>query len=165
MRQDYSDGAYGRMVRLLGSVGIYRLDGTTAVEKELRLYADRIGELYALIDQLAGNCFVDSVTQEGFLRYVALYALPANISREKLQTLVRRRLAVNDRDFTAEGVRRCMASGGFEVELAEDFQAGSVTVTVRSDLGAFGTLEEKEAFLRECLPCHLNAVFVWELDG
>ncbi len=160
---EYSQKAYQRMIGRLNSTGIYRLDGGSLTEKEMRLYAQRIGEVYEKLGQMRDNCFVISMTPEGAERYCALYGLPKTMREEDLATVVRRRLAVTNQDFTPEGVVRCMASGGLGVTLAENFTEGKVTVTVNTDMNAFGTQEEKEAFMRQCLPCHVVPVFVWKV--
>lgn len=160
---EYAKAAYQRMIARLNSTGIYRLDGDSLTEKEFQLYAQRIGEAYEKLAQMRDNCFVTSMTEEGAERYCALYGLPKTMKKEDLAIIVRRRLAVTNQDFTPEGVVRCIASGGLGVTLSENFTEGKVTVTVNTDMGAFGSREEKEAFMRECLPCHVVPVFVWNV--
>jgi len=160
---DYVQEVYKRMIERLSSTGVYRLDGGSVTEKEMQLYAKQIGGIYEKLAQMRDDCFVISMTPEGARRYCTLYGLPTRMKGEELATIVRRRLAVTNRDFTPEGVARCMASGGLGVTLSEDFAAGKVTVTVNTDMDVFGTREEKEAFMRECLPCHVVPVFVWNV--
>ena len=45
MLADFREGARQRMLKQLKSTGLYRLDGSTVVEKELRIYSDFLGEL------------------------------------------------------------------------------------------------------------------------
>lgn len=157
--------SYERMIRLLKATGLYRLDQNSAVEKELWLYAVYFGILEDQIKRLTDNCFVDSITRDGFDRYRELYSLPEGIKQSELRDIVRKRLAITNRDFTPAGVQRCMESGGFDVELTEYFQYERITIRVLESTGAFGTQEEKEAFLTQCLPCQQHASFLWIPDN
>ena len=161
MLADFREGARQRMLTQLKSTGLYRLDGSTVVEKELRIYSDFLGELEYEIRKLADNCFLDTLDRDGILALRRLYALPAGMSAADLKEIAQLRAGITNRDFTREGVLRCMAAGGFQAEIMENFTQGTVTVTIRSDKGAFGTREEAEAFLRGCLPFHLVPDFVW----
>ena len=153
--------AYERMISLLRTTGLYRLDGSTAVERELRVWADYFDQLAAEIAALPENAFPETMDRTGFDNYRRLYSLPQNIGWAELRGIVERRLGLTNRDFTKAGVQRCMASGGFTVELTEDFANRRVTVHILEDQGAFGAKPEKEAFLQSCLPAHAQGVFVW----
>lgn len=154
-------GSNKRMLQLLKSTGIYRLDGKSAVEKEIAAYAVLFDSLETELKRLADDCFADTMTFDGVSAYRRLYQMPETLTEPELKALIQKRIAVTNRDFTPEGVRRCMASGGFDVELEENFDSGEVRVTILSDQGAFGAKSEKEAFLQECLPCHAKGVFIW----
>lgn len=149
------------MHALLKSTGLYRLDGTTAVEVELERYAFYFDQLESMITQLSKDAFVETMGATGFDAWQRLLALPQDISWDSLQEIASCRLAISNRDFTPDGVKRCMAAGGFSVELTENFTDDTVTVRILDDQEAFGSQAEKEAFLQSCLPCHVKGVFVW----
>lgn len=154
--------SYERMYALLRSTGLYRLDGDSAVEIELRRYAHYLDELEERIARLPDAAFAETADEAGLAAWRRMLSLSESIGAEELREVVRHRLAISNRDFTIEGVKRCMSSGGFTVELTEDFANDTVTVEIRSDLGLFGSKAEKEAFLQRCLPCHVQGVFIWQ---
>ena len=154
-------GALERMRAQLKPTGLYRLDGKSRVEAELKQYAVYLDQFDSDIARLPDNAFLDTVSVDGLDAWQRLFALPRHIYWEDMRRVAAARLAITNRDFTKEGVRRCMASGGFAVELTEDFSNGLVTVEIVGDKGIFGTKAEKEAFLQGCLPCHARGVFIW----
>lgn len=154
-------GAYERMHALLRSTGLYRLDGNSATDIELKRYAHYLDILESNIKVLPEDAFADTFQGDGYYAWLELLALPEGTSWATLRKIVQLRLGINNRDFTKAGVKRCMASGGFTVNLTEDFANDIVTVEILEDKKLFGTKTEKEEFLRSCLPCHVQGVFIW----
>lgn len=150
-----------RMKALLAPSGIYRLEEGSGTAIELGLYAVWLDALEQELENLIDNCFLDSITRSGFDNYRTLYGLPEGLDWQPLRELVKKRLAITNRDFTPGGVKRCMAAGGFDVQLTEDFASNRVTVRILSDAGAFGTRAESEAFLRRCIPFGVGSIFLW----
>ena len=72
--------SYERMHALLKSTGLYRLDGTTAVEIELQRYAFYFDQLEAMIAQLLEDAFVETMGPTGFDAWQKLLALPGNLT-------------------------------------------------------------------------------------
>lgn len=155
------ESSYVRMLRHLRSTGLYRLDGSTRTEIELQCYAKMLDNAQKRIDLIGSNRFPEMMTSDVCWRWQVIYSLPKRFYIRDTRELVALRESVTNRDFTRAGVLRCMASGGFTAQLTENFSTGEVTVKVTDDRNVFETQEEKENFLRGCLPCHVKPVFVW----
>ncbi len=154
-------GAYERMRQALSPLGLYRLDGTSMVETKLRLIGSYMDILETHIGKLPNNYFVENMDTTGLKAYRTLYCLPSGLSKARVAELVKKRMAITNRDFTKEGVLRCIESGGLTVELTERPASGEVEIKIKTDLKTFGTQKEKEDFIRSCLPCHVKPVFIW----
>lgn len=159
--QDYQEASRQRMLRLLKATGLYRLDGDSVTEKEIKIYAQLFGQMEYAIHTLTNNCFLETLDSSGVLAVRRLYGLPASMSRVNLQELARLRMGITNRDFTKEGVLRCLAAGGFQATLTENFTQKAITVTIQSDKGAFGTRTEAEDYIKACLPYPLTPTIVW----
>ncbi|MFZ2537912.1 MAG: hypothetical protein WAX04_03310 [Oscillospiraceae bacterium] len=149
-----------RMLTLLGQTHLYNLSEMSSTKIEFEQYACYFDNIAVEIDALLGNCFVETISPAGYDSYMKLYSLPESIDWDLMKEIVNKRLAITNRDFTIEGVKRCLSSGGLNVTLTEDFVNNKVTIKVLSDAGIFGTNEEKIIFIKGCLPCHVEPIII-----
>ncbi len=149
-----------RMLSLLGQTHLYNLSENSAIRIEFKQYAYFFDNIWVEIDALLDNCFVETISPAGYDSYMKLYSLPESIDWDLMKEIVNKRLAITNRDFTIEGVKRCLASGGLNVTLTEDFAKNKVTIKILSDAKIFGGVEEKNAFIESCIPCHVEVVIV-----
>lgn len=149
-----------RMLALLAQTNLYNLEKTSATTIEFKQYGFYFDNISAEIDMLLDNCFVETISPAGYDSYMKLYSLPEDIDWDLMADIVNRRLAITNRDFTPDGVKRCLASGGLEVTLTEDFAANKVTVKILSDADIFGSIDARNEFIKTCIPCHVGVVVV-----
>lgn len=147
-----------RMLALLGQTHLYNLSESSAITIEFKQYANYFDYIEIEIEALLDNCFVETIGPAGFDSYVNLYSLPESMDWDLMKEIVNNRLAITNLDFTIDGVKRCLASGGLETTLTEDFENNTVTVHVISDAGVFGSEQEKIAFIKQCMPCHVEPI-------
>ncbi|MEG0693416.1 MAG: hypothetical protein RR444_10090 [Oscillospiraceae bacterium] len=149
-----------RMLALLSQTHLYDLRDSSATTIELKQHASYFDHLSTEIDILLNNCFVETISPAGYRSYMKLYSLPEEIDWDLMKDIVNRRLAITNRDFTIEGVKRCLASGGLTVTLTENFLLNQVTISILSDSGILGAMEEKVAFIKNCIPCHVEPIII-----
>lgn len=154
-------GAYERMRQVLSPMGIYRLDKVSMIETKLRLIGAYLDIVENKIGKLSDSYFVDTSGIDGLKAYRAMYCMPTSLAKARVIEMVQKRMSITNRDFTKQGVLRCIESGGFQAQLTERPASGEVEIKIIADYKAFGTQAEKEAFIRSCLPCHVKPVFVW----
>lgn len=147
-----------RMLLLLEQTHIYDTAITSPNAIELTEYSEQFENISSQLDILLDNCFVETISYEGYKIYMKLYSLPYDIDWDLMKNIVNRRLAITNRDFTIEGVKRCLLSGGLTVDLTENFEKNTVTVKILKDDEIFGSNGEREAFIKACMPCHVGVV-------
>ncbi len=155
-------GSYERMVRELKKLKIYKLDGNSIMDAELYCYGLYIDMLSEQIESLFDSCFIININPVSSDKYIKLYSLPQSLSAIELKDIVLKRMAISNSDFTKDGVIRCIEAGGLKVSIAEALEMGIVKITILEDLGLFITKQEKEDYIKQCLPCHLKAIIIEE---
>lgn len=149
--------SYNRMLETLKPLGIYKLDGTTILDCELKSYAVYIDIISDKIDQMFNRIFLDNVTGDSIVRYAKLYSLPASVTKELLKDIVVRRNRISNTDFTVDGVMRCLKAGGITADLSENFATNTVTVTITDDKKIFTDIAQRNTFIKQVLPCHVKS--------
>lgn len=148
--------SYSRMRETLKPIGLYKLDGTTLLDCELQSYAWYFDIMHERIEQMFTELFIDSVTSRTIARFANLYALPPSVSIALLQEIVGRRNKISNLDFTIDGVKRCLAAGGITATLTENFTTNTVSVAITEDKGIFTDKAQRNEFIRQVMPCHVN---------
>lgn len=157
-------GFYENMISLLSPLHLYQLTTPNTANAELPIIADYLEIINEEINQLFECCFFDKISARNHNQYCQLFALSKLLTSDTICEIIRQRLSITNRDFTKQGIRKCLSAGGFEVSFAEAFASNIVKITIHSDKGIFYTKEEKEAYILSCLPCHLTAIIVWDTE-
>lgn len=154
-------GAYERMRSELKKLGIYRLDGKSIVDVELLNYAHYIDQLNLYAESIFEESFIINLGSKNYVKYLKLYSLPEAMPLEQLKSTVLKRMAITNSDFTKAGILKCIEAGGFNATIAEGFETGTVKITINQDLGFYASKAEKENYIKQCLPCHVKPIFIW----
>lgn len=149
-------GSYERMCRQLKSTGLYRLDGTTTVEKELYCYGRYFDIIESALDKVIKNRFPETALSNFLEKYQVLYGFKVDLPLDKLREAVSLRQKITDNDFTEEGVLKCLKAGGITASLQKTAGTNNLTVNVISDDGIFGTAIESDRYIMSCMPCSLK---------
>lgn len=150
--------SHERMLTLLAQTHLYDLTPNSRTWTEFKQYAPYFDYWYNRLDDLLKNIFVSTVSNDYFAAYRKLFNIPNGVTPNDAKQIISARLAVTNLDFTVEGVKRCLASGGIEAELTENFVTNKVTVKILSDKNVFGNAEIRAEFIQSCMPCQVEAV-------
>ena len=148
-------GACESMRRQLRPTGLYTLDGTTAVDRELAAYAEGLDALCADINELQAESFVAAASGYGLSLREQAFALPASGTAEERRAALLGLGAVRQGSCTKEGTEAALAALGLSVELEED-AANSKVVAHFLAAPACGEAEAQKK-LEIFLPAHLSA--------
>ncbi len=96
--------------------------------------------------------------QVGLKKYCNLMAIPMNKTASEVNEIYKRRLAISNNDFTVEGIKKSLLAGGFIADLTEDFSTNTITVNAKEEIKLFYTKEQKEEYIKSCLPFFANCV-------
>lgn len=153
---------YQRLVGNLAGLNLYRLDGNSLIDAELKAYGALLDDVYAKIAELFESSFVEQLSGIGLKNYIKLFGVSEALSDATVQDLVLKRFALTNKDFTKDGIGRCLQAGGFTTTLVETPNSKAVKVTITADKNFFTTKAEKEAYIKSCMPCHVVPTIVWE---
>ena len=143
------------MKRQLRPTGLYRLDGTTAVELELAVYADALDAVRGELLELQAESFVATASGYGLrLRERASGLSPEGETADRRAALLGFG-AVRRDSATRSALEAVFASLGFDAELEEDAAGQKITVKFRS-MPKCGETEARKK-LEIFLPAHLEA--------
>ncbi|MEG0894291.1 MAG: hypothetical protein RSE93_01140 [Oscillospiraceae bacterium] len=96
--------------------------------------------------------------QVGLKKYCNLMAIPMNKTVSEVKEIYKRRLAISNNDFTVEGIKKSLLTGGFLADIIEDFSTNTITVNAKEEIKLFYTKEQKEWYIKNCLPFFVNAI-------
>lgn len=156
-----------RMRDHLKTTGLYQLDTNSLVAAEMAAYASVLDALFEQLDQLLKECFFDEVESPRGEIFEELFGLPATKfpldeqkrdERRRKIAMMKQRLAVKNNDFSAQGIKKLIETGGMTVSFQEDFAQKTITVTVLEDRDYCELIEDKRGFIIRSLPCHSTAV-------
>lgn len=155
-----------RILRILNDIKIYNLSDKSLVLAEMKAYAHAFDLVYNQIDRILKGCFLDDIHTEYFAKFERLFSMPFSfgdtderdkIAKEKV-LMMKKRLSIKNNDFNMEGIKKALSSGGMEVNITEDFDTKTVTVTITKDSNICVERQEKEAFIKSFLPIHCKLV-------
>ncbi len=149
-------GAYDSMKARLLPTGLYALDGSTAVDFELRAMAEGLDLAYGAVKELQRESFVATSEGYGLALREAVSGLggggDAADRRVKLLALG----AAAPGAFTKTALASLLSGLGLDAELAENTAGGTVTVYFLRE-PACGR-DSAQKILEKFMPAHLTAV-------
>lgn len=153
--------SFNRIIDELKKTKLFNLSENSKAGADIYIFIDCLKVLNERIDLLFDSCFLSDINPVSHNRYCKLFSLSEVISLKTLKEVVLRRMAITNKDFTKEGVKKCLKAIGFEATLVEATQTGIVKVSITKDMELYNTIEEKEQHIKECMPCHVTPVIVW----
>lgn len=147
-----------KMMDFFSQTKLYDTSASSSNFIEFKQYSTFFDFWNSDLNDLLDNCFVETINTAGFEAYRKLYSLPLSTSIAALRRLVTARISITSLDFTIEGVKRCLASGGITASIREDFAANKVFITVTNDENIFGDDRSRTDFIKSCIPCHVEVV-------
>ena len=145
------------MIRSLRPIGMYTLNLSDNVYKELRTYAEEFDEITSGITQAIGECFLQTAELEGLEAYERIIGAPRyDLQLHERQDLLRKLFNVSVNDYTLVGVYGFFESLDFECDITEDPQHYELLITPRG--GEYSRVERDYIIARAeaFLPCHLT---------
>lgn len=155
--------SFNRIIDELKKTKLYNLSENSIAAADIYIFIKYLNKLNEKIDILFDSCFISDINPVSHNRYCKLFSLPEIISLPTLKEVVSSRMEITNKDFTKEGVRKCLKAIGFEAILTEGSQAGIVKISITKDIGLYNTLEEKEQHIKECMPCHVTPIILWNV--
>jgi hypothetical protein len=151
-------GAYDSMKKCMLSTGLYRLDGSTLVDKELQAYAEVLDPLYEDIKTLQNESFVSTASDYG-LRY---HELALGVLWPEDETEGRRRIiyalgSVGAHGCSKAAFEKLLADLGIEAELAEDVADRKLTISVKKE--PINSPRDWEEIVERFVPAHIETVW------
>ena len=145
------------MITQLKPLNIYKLDGKSLIDCELKSYGNYIDTIDYFITNLFNSCFIDNISYSSISKFIKLFALPNSIFTHDLKTIIKRRIAIDNTYFTMDGVKKCILAGGFTATITENFVTNTVTVNATDNMELFLDDNQKKEYIKQCLPCHVNS--------
>lgn len=155
--------SYDKMISDLKKIKLYDLTPYSRAESDLFVCAECIDLLERKMNALFNSCLATDISNVSYKQYCRLFSLPETLTLQDLNKIVLKRMAITNQDFTKAGIQKCLEAMGFKATLTESLATGVVKITIHEDIGLYATKEEKEAHIKECLPCHVIPTFVWNV--
>jgi hypothetical protein len=150
---------YRRLKAALRPLGLYRLDGATLVDAELKAYAAGLKLFWEAAAAFTRECFTATAEEEGLtLREALCGGTPAGLTVEQRRERLLYRTAVTADDCSREGVARALVAAGLHADVVEQPDE-ALYVNVHAPLGDTALCAALEAAAQEFLPAHIEAVF------
>lgn len=148
-------GAYERMKKALAATGLYKLDGTTAVDRELQAYAEGLDRARQALEELQAESFVATSAGYGLsLREEAFRAAAPAAGTEQRRAALLGLGAAGPGAFAKQALEKTLAAAGLSVEIVENPPAGPLTVRFLEE-PACGR-ERAQKILEKFMPAHLS---------
>jgi len=151
-------GSLTSMLKALIPVGVYSLNNSTNVYKELESYGAALDVLKETVDSILGEISPVCAQTDGLVFYEKLFGdEKSGFSIEQRRSMILNMLSLGANDNTVEGIRKFFASLGVECELIEYYNICFLYVYVLN--GQSINSEEREIIIKraeEFLPCHLE---------
>lgn len=146
--------------RLLEPLRLYDLGDGSVVTAELTVYGGAV-ELFAdRCRQALDDLFPTSCSLDRLARWERLLDLPvARTDEGSRREMVLTKLAIDEGDFTPEGMRRSVLAAGLAASIRENIQTGVLSLYDAAIIGGYQTLDEVKAQVLKMLPAHLAAEF------
>ena len=147
------------MTRALHPIGLYSLNISDLVYKELQAYAVCFDEISEVIDEIMREIFIDTAQDIGITTYEELVGpRRTDHTLEERRDMIKALLAANENDFTTEGIMRFFESIGFECTIAERPEFFELDILPQGRLYSKAEQDLIIARANAFLPCHLNVV-------
>jgi hypothetical protein len=151
-------GAYDSMKKCMLPTGLYRLDGSTLVDKELQAYAEVLDPLYEDIKNLRNESFVPTAADYG-LRYheLALGVLWPEDEVEDRRRIIYALGSVGAHGCSRAAFEKLLADLGIEAELTEDVADRKLTIHVKKE--PINYPKDWEEVVERFVPAHIETVW------
>ena len=137
------------MGELLRRTGLYRMDGTTQVDRELDAYMAGLEILYDAVDERVKDAFLQTAGEQGLSYAESAYAMNGDgLSLEERRKRLLLRRAV--RSESREDMLRLLESQGIYAGISDNFAEQSICVMPRP-----GTAKDQIRWLRSVFSCFL----------
>lgn len=148
------------MVSGMKATGIYTLDGTTQVDRELRAYAAGLDMAFDALAELQRESYVATASDYGLFNRESTLQIGAAGDTQERRSRILRRCAITPNSFTRADMEYALAVPGAEVEVCECMAEKKIYVNCKdADAQSEQGLSIQKA-AKLFLPAHLNA----ELD-
>ncbi|MBW7572711.1 hypothetical protein [Caproiciproducens faecalis] len=142
------------------AIKIYSLSGGTAVDDELRAYAQGLDMVCGELETLQRESFTATAADYGLVNAESLLQIGAATDTDERRNAILKRCAITPNDFTVGSMEQIFAMEGIPAKICEKVNEKSIYVNCFDELSS---PEKRTAVLRTAknyLPAHLNA----ELD-
>lgn len=152
-----SEGAAKRIREILNKTGAYKLTGETSADWEVTACGVGIDSCESAISCLLADLFAETASSSRLDEWEKLFRpQPSSAKPEDRRRIVKARLSMNPRHFTADDLPHMLTAAGIYGTALEE--NGGVRVLVGRRVGISAEQTRKE--LDEVLPAHL----LWQLD-
>lgn len=148
---------YPSMKKQLLSTGLYTLGGSTAVDFELKAYAEGLNAAYTVLNELQKECFISTASGYGLTIRESDFGLSGSG-----KTIKQRRAAllalgsVTQSDFTKSDLESLLSALGLSLTLEEDTADQKLTAHFLTEPACGRDTAQK--LLEKFLPAHLSFV-------
>lgn len=150
-------GSLDNMKRSLRPIGMYSLNISDNVNKELRTYSAEFDELTQDISKAIGECFLQTAEDTGLEVYERMIGAPRDdLDLSQRREMLRTLFNVSVNDYTPSGVQRFFDSLGFECDITEDPQHYEMLIVPGEREYSPVEREYINARAAAFLPCHLT---------
>ena len=149
------------MRRRLTETGVYRADGTTAVDAELAAYQAGLQPLTERYEALWQELFVQTAENWGLEKKEHLVGCAAGVvSAEQRRAMLLHHLSVGESAFSKQALEDALACVGISAAITELPSEGKLRIIV-TDLSGMAEPDEETAvaLAERFLPVHLTAEF------
>ncbi len=157
---------YQRIYQKLKSMCLYRLNGNSFIEAEMKVYSEQLQQLFEQSEKIAKYCFLDEIENPYgyyFERLCHLKETPYPMSasekaqKQKKIECQKKRLCIHDNSFSKKEILKAIESGGMTAEITEHVNTKKIVVRVIKDQKFMADSTEKKAFIQSLLPVHATA--------
>lgn len=145
--------AYDSMKNRLLPTGLYTLSGGTAVDFELKAYAEGLNTAYDMLEELQRESFAATVQSYGLQNLRQAFCISSSVSDEDCRAKALLRGAVAPADLTKNGLTAALAAAGISADVQENADR-SLTVKFK-DEPACGR-DAAQLLLEKIMPAHLS---------
>ncbi len=149
------------MQKRLRETGLYRLDGTTVVDAELKAYAAGFQVVMNDYETLAKELAVNTAESFGLAMREGMLGIPLShlpLGQRRAQLL--QNLSVCSNDYTVDAIEKALDGVGITARITERPDDKAITVTV-TDAARTGTESQSavQALAALYLPAHLHVFY------
>lgn len=149
------------MQKRLRETGLYKLDGTTMADAELKAYAAGFQIVMDAYETLAGELMVKTAESFGLTLREGLIGLTlSHLPLEQRRGQLLQNLSVCGNDYTVAAIEKALDGVGITARITERPDDNAITVMV-TDLSRTGAESQSavEALAELYLPAHLHVTY------